>query len=106
MPRERIGEYATLKALGFGPPFVSRLVLAESLVLGAIGGMLAILLTASVAHGFFESVGKQVFAVFEVAPVTYLWQALSALAVGLLAAVVPMIRSASVGIVDGLRHVG
>ena len=104
--RERIGEYATLKALGFGPPFVARLVLAESLVLGAIGGMLAILLTAPVAHGFFELVGKQVFAVFEVAPVTYLWQALSALAVGLLAALVPMIRSASVGIVDGLRHVG
>jgi len=104
--RERIGEYATLKALGFGPPFVARLVLAESLVLGAIGGMLAILLAAPVAHGFFELVGKQVFAVFEVAPVTYLWQALSALAVGLLAALVPMIRSASVGIVDGLRHVG
>ena len=104
--RERIGEYATLKALGFGPSFVARLVLAESVALGAIGGLLAIALTAPVAHGFFELVGKQIFAVFEVAPLTYLWQALAALAVGLLAALVPMIRSAQVGIVDGLRHVG
>jgi putative ABC transport system permease protein len=104
--RERISEYATLKALGFGPPFVARLVLVESLVLGAIGGLLAILLTAPVAHGFFLTVGKQIFAVFEVAPITYLWQALAALGVGLLAALVPMVRSASVRIVDGLRHVG
>jgi putative ABC transport system permease protein len=47
-----------------------------------------------------------VFAVFEVAPITYLWQALAGLAVGLLAALVPMVRSARIGIVDGLRHVG
>jgi putative ABC transport system permease protein len=104
--RERLGEYATLKALGFGPPFVARLVLAESLVLGALGGLLAIVVTGPVARGFFQSVGKQVFAVFEVAPITYLWQALAALAVGLLAALVPMLRSARVGIVEGLRHVG
>jgi putative ABC transport system permease protein len=104
--RERIGEYATLKALGFGPPFVARLVLAESVMLGVIGALLAIAATGPVARGFFESVGKQVFAVFEVAPITYLWQALAGLAVGLLAALVPMVRSARIGIVDGLRHVG
>jgi putative ABC transport system permease protein len=104
--RERTSEYATLKALGFGPPFIARLVLAESLVVGAIGGVLAILLTAPVARVFYVSVGKQVFAVFNVAPQTYLWQAAAAVAVGLLAALVPMIRSANIGIVDGLRHVG
>jgi putative ABC transport system permease protein len=104
--RERTGEYATLKALGFGPPFVARLVLAESLVIGAMGGLLAVLLTGPVARLFYVSFGKQVFAIFDVAPTTYLWQALAALAVGLLAALVPMIRSARVGIVDGLRHVG
>ncbi len=104
--RERIGEYATLKALGFGPPFVARLVLAESLVIALIGGLLAILLTEPVARGFYNSVGKQVFAIFNVAPETYVWQAGAALMVGLLAALVPMIRSANVGIVDGLRHVG
>jgi putative ABC transport system permease protein len=104
--RERLGEYATLKALGFGPPFVARLVLAESLVLAVSGGLLAIVLTAPVARGFYQSVGRQVFAIFDVAPSTYLWQALAAVAVGVLAALVPMVRSAQVNIVEGLRHVG
>lgn len=104
--RERIGEYATLKALGFGPPFVARLVLAESMMIAFISGLLAIALTGPVARAFYATVGKQVFALFNVAPETYVWQAGAALAVGLLAALVPMVRSARVGIVDGLRHVG
>ena len=104
--RERLAEYATLKALGFGPPFVARLILAESLVIAAIGGAIAIALTPLIAAGFFNSVGRTVFARFEVEPSTYLLQAAAALALGLLAALVPMVRSARVKIVDGLRHVG
>lgn len=104
--RERTSEYATLKALGFAPPFIAQLVLAEAMVLGLCGGLLAIALTAPVAHAFYNSVGKQIFAVFDVAPMTYAWQAAAALAVGLLAALVPMVRSARIRIVDGLRHVG
>ncbi len=104
--RERLPEYATLKALGFGPPFIARLIAAESLVLAALGAVLAIALTGPVAHGFYEAAGKQMFVAFEVAPATYAWQALAALAVGLLAALVPMVRAARVAIVDGLRHVG
>ncbi|MFN9806453.1 MAG: ABC transporter permease, partial [Betaproteobacteria bacterium] len=52
--RERLSEYATLKALGFGPPFIARLILAESLVVALIGGVLGLLLTplvARVVHG-------------------------------------------------------
>jgi putative ABC transport system permease protein len=104
--RERLSEYATLKALGFGPPFVARLILAESLVIAVTGGAIAIALTPIVAAAFFDSVGRTVFARFEVVPSTYLLQAAVALAVGLLAALVPMVRSARVKIVDGLRHVG
>ncbi len=104
--RERLSEYATMKALGFGPGFVARLILAESLVICSIGAALAIALTAPIARGFFESVGKQVFARFDVAPETYGYQALAAIAVSVLAALVPMVRTANVRIVDGLRHVG
>jgi putative ABC transport system permease protein len=104
--RERLAEYATLKALGFGPPFVARLILAESVVIAVTGGAIAIALTPAIAAGFFDSVGRTVFARFEVEPSTYLLQALAALALGLLAALVPMVRSARVRIVDGLRHVG
>jgi len=104
--RERLAEYATLKALGFGPPFVARLILAESLVIALMGGAIAIVLTPLVAAGFFDSVGRAVFARFEVEPSTYLLQAAAALALGLLAALAPMVRSARVKIVEGLRHVG
>jgi putative ABC transport system permease protein len=104
--RERLAEYATLKALGFGPAFVAKLILAESVALAALGGALAIAVTPGIAQGFWSAVGKTVFARFEVAPATLALQALAALAVGLLAALVPMVRSARVKIVDGLRHVG
>jgi putative ABC transport system permease protein len=104
--RERLAEYATLKALGFGPSFVARLILAESLFIAVVGGAIAIALTPLAAAGFFDSVGRTVFARFTVEPSTYLLQAAAALALGVLAALVPMVRSARVRIVEGLRHVG
>jgi putative ABC transport system permease protein len=104
--RERLAEYATLKALGFGPAFVARLILAESLVIAVAGGVIAIALTPLAAAAFFDSVGRTLFVRFEVMPSTYALQAAAAVAVGLLAALVPMVRSARVKIVDGLRHVG
>jgi putative ABC transport system permease protein len=102
--RERLAEYATLKALGFGPPFVARLILAESMVVALIGGVLGMLLTpvtAKLVHGAVPQ-----FARFEVSNDTYIQQVIAFLLVGLLAALVPMVRSARVKIVDGLRHVG
>ena len=104
--RERLAEYATLKALGFGPAFVARLILAESVAIALAGGLIALAVTPAVAAGFFESVGRSVFARFEVQPVTFAWQIAAALAVGMVAALVPMLRAANVRIVDGLRHVG
>ena len=102
--RERLAEYATLKALGFGPGFVARLILAESLVVALIGGALGLALTpvaAKAVHGLLTQ-----FPRFTVTPDTYAQQAAAALLVGVLAALVPMVRSARVKIVDGLRHVG
>ncbi|MGY4470761.1 ABC-type antimicrobial peptide transport system permease subunit [Bradyrhizobium sp. LB9.1b] len=40
--RERFREYATLKAIGFSPGYVARLILGESVVLALIGGAIAI----------------------------------------------------------------
>lgn len=102
--RERLSEYATLKALGFGPPFIARLILAESLVVALIGGVLGLLLTPLVARVVHGAVPQ--FARFEVLPETYVQQAVAMVAVGVLAALVPMLRSARVRIVDGLRHIG
>jgi len=104
--RERLAEYATLKALGFGPGFVARLIFSESMLIALIGAAAALLLTPVLAAGFFDTVGKSIFARFQVAPSTYALQVVAAAAVGVLAALVPMVRSARVKIVDGLRHVG
>ena len=103
--RERLSEYATLKALGFGPGFVARLILAESALLCAIGGAIALALTRPAAAAFHRA-APGVFAHFEVSPETLQLQAVCALAVGLIAALAPMARASQIRIVEGLRHVG
>ena len=103
--RERLAEYATLKALGFGPGFVAALIVGESVMITALGGALGILATFPVAAGFKAALGS-FFPVFKVAPDTVAMQAASALAVGLLAGILPSIRAARVKIVDGLRYIG
>lgn len=103
--RERLGEYATLKALGFGPLWLATLIFGESLLLAAAGAGLGIALLFPLAAAFAAQMGT-LFPVFDVAPQTVLLQALSALAVGLVAGVAPTIRAARVNIVEGLRSIG
>ncbi len=103
--RERLAEYATLKALGFGPRFVASLILGESLLLAAAGGALGILATYPVAAIFKSALGSML-PVFHVAPATVAWQAVAALSVGLLAGLLPAYRAGRVRIVDGLRYLG
>jgi putative ABC transport system permease protein len=103
--RERLGEYATLKALGFGPGFIAALIVGESVTITALGGALGILATFPVAAGFKAAMGS-FFPVFKVAPETVAMQAASAVVVGLLAGLAPSVRAARVNIVEGLRHIG
>jgi putative ABC transport system permease protein len=103
--RERLGEYATLKALGFSPWFVAALVFGEAMMLALIGALIGIVLTFPVAK-VFGVAASAVFPVFKVSPQTLLMQLGCALVVGVVAALVPSVRSARIKIVDGLRHVG
>jgi putative ABC transport system permease protein len=102
--RERFAEYATLKALGFGPGFVATLIVGESLVLSMAGGLLGIALLHPSARAFAAHTGT-LFPVFEVAPLTMLMQLAAAFTIGLVAAIAPAVRAARVNIVDGLRSV-
>jgi putative ABC transport system permease protein len=102
--RERLAEYATLKALGFGPGFVALLIFGESLAIAAAGGALGMALTIPVAAAFGDLVST-VFPIFRVPPDTYGWQFACALTVGLAAAILPSVRAASVNIVEGLRRI-
>ena len=102
--RERTGEYATLKALGFGPGFIAALIIGESLALTLLGGLIGIALSFPLISGFKGSIGT-IFPVFRLSQDTLILQFAAVVGVGLLAAIVPAIRSARIKIVDGLRHV-
>ena len=103
--RERLAEYATLKALGFSPGFVVRLIFGESLLIAAIGGLAGLLLTLPLAAAFRSAVGT-LFPVFQVSTLTMALQLLAALVVGTVAAAWPAWRMSRIDIVAGLRHVG
>ena len=102
--RERGSEYATLKVLGFSGGFVARLIMAESIGIALFGGAVAIALTLPLARAFAERMGT-LFPIFFVSEETMLLQACAALCVGVVAALFPAWRTASVRIVDGLRAV-
>lgn len=103
--RERMAEYATLKALGFGPGFLGGLIFGESLAIAAAGAALGVALTFPVAGWFARQMGT-LFPVFEVSASTVQLQLACAALVGVAAAVLPALRAARVRIVDGLRAMG
>jgi putative ABC transport system permease protein len=103
--RERTAEYATLKALGFGPVFIALLIFGESLAICAVGGGLGLWLTPYAAAGFKQAAGG-IFPIFAVSHTTLMMQVACAVAVGIAAAIVPALQASRVRIVEGLRAVG
>ena len=103
--RERGSEYATMKALGFGGGYVALLILGESLAIALAGGVIGVLLTFPLAHGFADAMGS-LFPIFLISDETLAMQLGAALVVGLVAAALPAWRAANIRIVDGLRAVG
>ena len=102
--RERLAEYATLKALGFSPGFVVRLLFGESLLIALVGGVVGLLLTLPLAAVFANAFGT-LFPVFEVSTLTMALQVAAALGVGMVAAAWPAWKMSRIEIVSGLRHV-
>jgi putative ABC transport system permease protein len=101
--RERTGELAVLKTVGFGDGFVLAIVLAESLLVAALGGALGLLLarlmilggdpTGGLLPGFHVPTGGLVLG-FGLA-----------LAVGLLAGLFPALTAARLRVAEALRRV-
>jgi putative ABC transport system permease protein len=103
--RERLGEYATLKALGFPPGYVAGLIFGESLAIAGVGCAIGVGLTFPVGDWFASQMGT-LFPVFAVSGDTVALQLACALAVGVIAAALPARRAARVRIVEGLRAIG
>jgi len=102
--RERLAEYATLKALGFPPGFVVKLLFGESLLIAAIGGVLGVAVSFPLAAAFRGAVGT-LFPVFQISDLTLALQLGAAVLVGLIAAAWPAWKMSRIDIVSGLRHV-
>jgi putative ABC transport system permease protein len=103
--RERMGEYAMLKTMGYRPRHLASLILGESLLLAAMGGLMGLAMTFPMVYFFKTRLGKY-FRVFPLTNTTLALGLIIALAVGVLAAILPAWRASRVGVAQALRRVG
>ena len=103
--RERIGEYAIFKAMGFQGHHIAGMIFGESLFITTAGGCLGILLTFPVTRKFGEVMGNFI-PVFQVERTTLYMDLAFCLIVGIVAGIFPTWRAVRIKIADGLRRVG
>lgn len=103
--RERLGEYAALKTMGFRARHLAGLIMGESLGLALVGGILGLALTFPAVRVFPPEV-TQYFPALAVSRMTALIGLAVALAVGVLAGIIPAWQAARVQIATALRKVG
>jgi putative ABC transport system permease protein len=103
--RERTGEYAVLKTLGFGAGHLAGLIFGESLVIAATGTLLGIVLTFPAAKAFGNYL-SQYFPIFVVSRSTIWMDMAAGLLVAVVASAFPIWRATKIRIADGLRTVG
>lgn len=107
--RERVTEIAVLRTLGFTRPKILGLVLGESVLIALAGGAFGILLFVA-AEPFLKrqlmlTPMSSIAATIRVYPDVLTLAFSLAVGIGVLAGLVPALRSASRSIVDGLRQV-
>ncbi|MEW6742755.1 MAG: ABC transporter permease [Planctomycetota bacterium] len=100
--RERTHDFGILKALGFGDGTVFALLLVESLLLCALGGILGIVLARGVEPAF-RAVFGAFLPGFGVTGETILLALMLSIAVGVLAGIVPALQARRLRAVDALR---
>lgn len=103
--RERIGEYAIMKTLGFGGWHIAGLIFGESLFIAAMGCGLGIAATYPAARAFGDAMAAYL-PVFNVQQQTIYMDIAASLIVGLVAGVFPAWRAVKLRIADGLRRIG
>jgi len=100
--RERTGELAVLRTIGFKPNTLLVLALAEGLWLSLIGGVIGAIVSRPVISVFLKAASGFVSAAS--ANAWTLPALLVAVAAGLLAAAIPGYRASSVNIINALRR--
>jgi putative ABC transport system permease protein len=101
--RERIGELAVLKALGFSNRFVLLLVMMESLILAFVGGGLGVLLAKLFSlHG---DPTNGILPYFYLPPLAIVSGVGVALLVGVAGGILPAVSAMRLRVVDAIRRV-
>ena len=103
--RERIGEYAIFKAMGFRSIHIAGMVFGESLFITMVGCLFGIALTFPVAHAFGEVMGA-FFPVFRVESSALYLDVIFSIVIGVIAALFPTWRAVRIKIAEGLRRIG
>jgi len=103
--RERIGEYAIMKTLGFGGWHIAGLIFGESFVIAFMGCALGILATFPAAKAFGDAMSTY-FPVFNVQRQTIYLDVAAAFIVSAVAGVFPAWRAVKLRIAEGLRRIG
>ena len=102
--RERIREYATIRAIGFSPLFLIKIIFMESLFLSIVGGVVGVALTFPAAYIFSSTTGT-LFPVFEVSQETVIYQIFLVILTGLVSSLFPSIKASNINITSGLRSI-
>ncbi len=100
--RERVGELAVLKTVGYSDRFVLGLVLSESLLIALQGGLVGMLLATGIAPGLGAALPGMTFFV----PLRHLLLGVAlTVLVGLAAGLLPALAAMRLKVVDALRRV-
>jgi len=103
--RERTGDYAILKTLGFGAKDITILIFGEALVVTLTGAAIGIVLTFPTARIFGSQLATY-FPVFLVSTETIYMDVAAALLIAFFAAIIPTRHAIRIRIADGLRRIG
>jgi putative ABC transport system permease protein len=106
--RERTTEYAVMRAIGFQPKHIERMVLAEGLVIAVVGSALGLILAAPILKFFAQIFEKQMggfLGSFDLELRNVVEAVAAALSLGMTAAALPAYRARRLKIVDALRRV-
>jgi putative ABC transport system permease protein len=99
--RERTNELAVLKAIGYSDTFVLTIVLAESLLIAAIGGAIGLWL-ASLLVDLDPTSG---LLLLYLPPIAFVLGGVIALGTGVLAGVLPALTAMRLNVVSALRRI-
>ena len=103
--RERIGEYAIFKTLGFRGFHIGGLIFGESIIITMIGAVFGIMLTFPVAKIFAHELST-FFPIFNVETKTIYMDLAASFIVAFVAGIFPTWRAVNIRIADGLRRIG